>query len=361
MRNFLINLGLLLTPLLLLEAAFRFLPVAYLPRIEPVNEKAPLARFQPNVDFRWSRDWNFSVVTRKHTNNYGFVSAIDYRPDERTPLLAIVGDSLVEANQVDAGKSLGEVLHAALGPKGRVYSFAISGAPLSQYLAYAEYARKDFRADALAFVVAPNDFDESLLKYKSEGRFHYFKDDGSIERVDYDLSAVKAFLRHSAVLRYVMQNIEAGQRLDLLWQTLRGERAKYLQGEDLEKRLADSKRVIDMFFEQLPARTGLGPERVVFLIDPLRRAIYSPEAWAEAEKSFYGRIPQYFAEQARARGYEVIDLRPTFVQSYKLGRTIEVSPTDSHWSALGHQVVADELARSKVFNRTFHGTHAKSF
>jgi hypothetical protein len=360
MKNFFINLGLLLAPLLLLEGAFRFLPVAYLPRIEAVNQAAPVARFEPNVDFRWSRDWNFSVVTRKHTNNYGFVSAIDYRPEERTPLLAIVGDSLVEANQVDAGKSVAEVLHAGLGGKGRVYNFAISGAPLSQYLAYAEYARKDFRADSLAIVVAPNDFDESLLKYKSEGRFHYFGDDGSVQRVDYDLSGVKAVLRHSAVLRYVMQNIEAGQRLDLLWQTVRGERAKFLQGDDLEKRLADSKRAIDIFFEQLPARTGLGPDRVVFLLDPLRRAIYSPEAWAEAEKSFYGRIPPYFAEQARARGYEVIDLRPTFVQSYKVGRMIEVAPTDSHWSVLGHQVVAEELARSKVFNRTFHGTHAKS-
>jgi len=97
------------------------------------------------------------------------------------------------------------------------------------------------------------------------------------------------------------------------------------------------------------------------VVDPLRRAIYSPDAWAEAQKGFYGRIPQYFAEQARARGYEVIDLRPAFVQSFKLGRIIEVAPTDSHWSAIGHQLVAEELARSKVFNRTFHGTHAKSF
>jgi hypothetical protein len=237
----------------------------------------------------------------------------------------------------------------------------MAGAPLSQYLAYAEYARKKFGADSLAIVVAPNDFDESLLKYKSEGRFHYFNDDGSMKRVDYDLSGVKALLRHSAVLRYVMQNIEAGQRLDQLLRGFQNKTPKTESAEALEKRLADSKRVIDIFFEQLPARTGLAPERVVFVVDPLRRAIDSPDAWAEAQKGFYGRIPQYFAEQARARGYEVIDLRPAFVQSTKLGRIIEVAPTDSHWSAIGHQLVAEELARSKVFNRTFHGTHAKSF
>ena len=360
LANALLNASLVAIPFLLLEAAFRFLPVAYLPRIEPVNEAAPMAHFAPNVEYRWSRDWNFSVVTHKRSNNYGFISAVDYRPEERTPLLAVVGDSLVEANQVDAGKSMGEILHASLGAKGRVYTFSMAGAPLSQYLAYAEYARRKFGADSLAIVVAPNDFDESLLKYKSEGRFHYFNDDGSMQRVDYDLSGAKALLRHSAVLRYVMQNIEAGQRLDQLVRGFQNKTPNTESGEALEKRLADSKRVIDIFFEQLPARTGLGPERVVFVVDPLRRAIYSADAWAEAQKGFYGRIPQYFAEQARARGYEVIDLRPAFVHSFKLGRIIEVAPTDSHWSAIGHQLVAEELARSKVYQRTFNGTHTQS-
>ena len=107
MKNFLVNVGLLLTPFLLVEAVFRFLPVAYLPPIEPVNDKAPMAHFQPNVEYRWSRDWNFSVVTQKRSNNYGYIYAADYDPQARTPLLALIGDSLVEAQQVDAGKSAG--------------------------------------------------------------------------------------------------------------------------------------------------------------------------------------------------------------------------------------------------------------
>jgi hypothetical protein len=353
MRKFLINVflnaALVAVPFLLLEAAFRFLPVAYLPRIEPVNAQAPMAHFEPNVDYRWSRDWNFSVVTRKHSNNYGFIYGSDFRPEERTPLLALIGDSLVEANQVDAGKSVGELLNTSLGGKGRVYGFSISGAPLSQYLAYAEYARKTFRADALAFVIAPNDFDESLLKYNTDARFHYFTENGELRRVDYKLSTAKQILRHSAVLRYVMQNLDAGLRLEALARPAVSSES----GEALERRLADSYRAIDFFFEQLPQRTGLGKEAVVFVMDPLRRAIYSPEAWAEAQKGYYGRMPQYFAEQAAARGYEVVDLRTPFIASYKLGRTIEVAATDSHWSELGHQVVAHELARTTVYQRTF--------
>jgi len=355
LRSGAINAALLLLPFLLLEGAFRLLPVAYLPEIRPVTAQTPMAHFEPNVDYRFSRDWNFTFVTHKHSNNYGFIQASDFHPEERTPLLALIGDSLVEANQVDAGKSVGDLLHASLHGEGRVYGLAISGASLSQYLAYAELAHKTFRADALAIVIAPNDFDESLLKYKSEPRFHYFTDEGALQRIDYELSGTKKVLRRSAVLRYIMQNLEAGQRLTALRLSLRGELPSTLTGEALERRLADSYRVVDYFFEQLAAKTGLGPESIVFVIDPMRRAIYSPEAWAKAQDTYYGRMPRYFAAQAAARGYEVVDLRPAFVRSNERGGTIEVAPTDSHWSAIGHQVVAAELAKSAVFRRTFSG------
>lgn len=344
----LVNAALVLAPFLLLEGAFRLLPVAYLPQIAAVNSATPVAHFEPNVDYRYSRDWNFSVVTRKHSNNYGFIHASDYRPEARSPLLALIGDSLVEANQVDAGKSAGELVNAALGAEGRVYGLGISGASLSQYLAYAEFARKTFRADAMAFVIAPNDFDESLLKYKSEPRFHYFADDGALRRLDYELSTTKKVLRQSAVLRYMMQNLEAGTRLQGLWKSPRAQ-----TGAALERRLADSYRAVDYFFDQLPGKSGLGRDAIVFVLDPWRPAIYSPETWAKAQNGYYGRMPRYFAAQAAARGYEVIDLYPVFMGRHGRGEAIEVGPTDSHWNALGHQVVAEELMKSATFHRTF--------
>ena len=187
MKRFFGNLAVMLLPFLLVEGAFRLLPVAYLPRIQPVSETSPVVRFEPNVEYRYSRDWNFSVVTHKRTNNFGFIHSADYRPEERSPLLAVIGDSLVEANQVEPGQNFAERLNAALGGRGRVYSLGISGAPLSQYLVYAEFARDAFRPSAMAFVVAPNDFEESLLKYKTEPRFHYFAEDGSLKRLDYEL------------------------------------------------------------------------------------------------------------------------------------------------------------------------------
>lgn len=52
-------------------------------------------------------------------------------------------------------------LAAAAQDKFRVYSFAASGAPLSQYLIYARHAIDEWGAEALVINVVGNDFDES--------------------------------------------------------------------------------------------------------------------------------------------------------------------------------------------------------
>ncbi|HEX6266385.1 MAG TPA: hypothetical protein VFZ81_05760 [Burkholderiales bacterium] len=355
-----VNLALVLLPFLLLEGAFRLLPVTYLPQLMPVSAQAPVARFQPNVEYPWSRDWNFSVVTRKRSNNYGFIHAADYEAHKRGPLLAVIGDSLVEAQQVDAGHSVGDLLDAAVGGAGRVYSLGMSGAPLSQYLVYAEYARKTFGADALAIVVAPNDYDESLLKYKADPRFHYFDDDGTLRRRDYELSGTRRILRHSAVLRFIMYNLDAGLRLEALWKSMRGQTVSAESGAALERRLADSRRAVDYFLDQLPARTGLGRESIVFVVDPLRPALYDDDARAQADRGYFGRMTRHFAQAAAARGYQVIDLERVFLPRYKLdGTRFEAAPTDSHWSALGHRVVAEEIRKSAAFTRTFRQVPAR--
>jgi hypothetical protein len=356
----LVNAGLALAPLVLLEGAFRLLPVSEPPALAPVSAASPVARFEPNVDYRYSRDWNFSVVTRKHSNNYGFIQAADFRADAATPLLAVIGDSFVEANVVNAGESLTDVLEAGLSGKGRVYGFAMSGAPLSQYLVYADYARQAFRPDAMAFVIIGNDFDESLLELKSEGRFHYFAADGKLQRVDYAASPAKKLLRRSALLRYVMLNLEAQHRLGELAQALRGEPfASQAGGAALEKRLAASRRAVDLFLGELPARSGLAPGSILFVLDGVRPALYAADTLAQAEQGHHGLMRRYFAEQAAARGYAVLDMQPVFIRRHELdGARFEVASTDSHWNALGHRVVAEEIGRTALFQRLFPGRRA---
>jgi hypothetical protein len=181
--NWFVNSLLLLLPFVGIEAAFRLLPVSKPPYILPVSAETPVARVQPGVDYTYSRDWNFSVVTSKRSNNFGYIHQEDYRPDSATPLLAVIGDSYVEAHAIEAGKNAAEILHSRLGGTGRVYSIGLSGAPLSQYLVFAEFAKNALHPNAMAFFIIGNDFDESLLRYKADPRFHYFAENGELRRI----------------------------------------------------------------------------------------------------------------------------------------------------------------------------------
>ena len=42
-----------------------------------------------------------------------------------------------------------------------------------------------------------------------------------------------------------------------------------------------------------------------------------------------------------------------FIRANAHGRTVEVAPTDSHWSAFGHELVASQIAASRVFKTVF--------
>jgi len=143
-------LGILIS-LLIFELVLRLLPVTTAQYKEPVDNANPIARFKANNMVTFSAGWNMKNASYKRTNNYGFFSDTDYRKDSNLPLMVVVGDSFVEAFQVDNAETFHGLLGNAIGKTGRIYSFAMGGAPLSQYLAYANYAREEFSPNAFVF------------------------------------------------------------------------------------------------------------------------------------------------------------------------------------------------------------------
>ena len=82
--------------------------------------------------------------------------------------------------------------------KFRVYSFAGSGAPLSQYLVWAGYAVKEYGARAVVINVVGNDFDESLSAYRlGPGFWQYAPDANGVLQ----LTAQSAPSRHADLAR----------------------------------------------------------------------------------------------------------------------------------------------------------------
>jgi hypothetical protein len=347
--------------LLVAEIALRFLPVATGFWAEPVNAAQPVFRFSPNREFLFSRDWNFSLVNRGRVNNDGFINDQDYVENDPRPLLAVVGDSYVEAAMVPNAQTF----YRRLGDKlnnGRIYSFAASGAPLSQYLVWGQYAAQKYRAAGVAIVVVGNDFDESLWAYDKRPGLHVYVqgEDGRLQlrRTDYAPSPFRTLVRHSALGRYLVFHLHA---LDLArdaaarWgfaSPAHAEMPQYVgntASAASPERVRDSYAAIAAFFDDLARMVPLRPDRVAFLVDGAR---YERDI-AIMERSYFGLMRARFMGEASRRGYEVIDLQPHFVARSRDGQTRYEYLNDGHWNPAGHAVVADALAASRLYAKAF--------
>src|SRR5262245_8615794 len=352
----------LLVCLLVVEIALRFLPVATGFWAEPVNAAQPVFRFSPNREFLFSRDWNFWLVNSGRVNNDGFINDQDYVENDPRPLLAVIGDSYVEAAMVPNAQTF----YRRLGDKldnGRIYSFAASGAPLSQYLVWAQYATQKYRAAGVAIVVVGNDFDESLWAYDKRPGLHVYvpDQDGRLQlrRTDYAPSPFRYLVRHSALGRYLVFHLHA---LDLVrdaasrWGLISAAHAEMPQfvgntaATASPERMRDSYAAIAAFFDDIGKMVPLPPDRIAFLVDGAR---YERDV-AITERSYFGLMRARFMSEAARRGYEVIDLQPHFVARSRDGLRYEYS-SDGHWNPAGHAVVADALAASRLYANIFGG------
>ena len=343
----------LLVPLVCLELLLWFLPVHGGVRPRPVNENNPIDRYEPNRQFIWSRDFYFSIVNPVRINNFGFVSDFDYDPSATSPLLAVIGDSFVEAFMVPFSQTCAGRLAKTLSGTARIYPFGVSRSPLSQYLAVAEYTRETFQPDALAVIIIDNDYDNSLAKYGYRRGMHQFVEgpDGGLllKRQDREPSSVPGIIRASALYRYWAGNLAVGWRILRIPRVFLPPRERELAVVvDQPALVEESKRAVDAFLERLPEASGVDTERVLFIVDCLRPELYNNEGLRRIEGSYFDTMRQYFMVNAAERGYEVIDMQPIFGAHYaRHGERFEWAQ-DAHWNALGHELCSQETNRSTV-------------
>lgn len=342
---------------IVLEVGFRFLPVNQSLVFSTVDQQQPYFKSKlRNQEVTASYLWDFEHPQHKHINNDGFVNKLDYHADETTPLLAVVGDSYVEALQVADGEAFFDRLSEKHSDK-RVYSFGFSGAGLSQYLIWAKYAQEKYHPDALIINVVGNDFDESLKKYKwAPGFYHYVEQADhqlKLERNDYHPKAgARVLINDSALLRYLVYNLQVLDRFPAFKTTLKS----WFVGENKEQqfvgnvalnvaqaRIDDSLQAVDAFLRDLPQYSGLQPNQVMIVIDGIRESIYQPELKTTYEDGYFAKMRAYLIKQAQAKGFQVLDLQPVFQQEYAKRHQKFEFINDGHWNAYGHQVVSQAI------------------
>src|SRR5438876_10800155 len=94
--SLLLSLASIVVCLLVAEIALRFLPVSTGLRSMPVTAADPVLHFSPNRPFVNSLGWDMHTVVHGRVNNAGFVNDQDY-VREGPPLIAVIGDSFIEA------------------------------------------------------------------------------------------------------------------------------------------------------------------------------------------------------------------------------------------------------------------------
>jgi hypothetical protein len=358
--NLLLSFASIAFCLLAAEVVLRFLPVSTGLRSVPVTAADPVLHFTPNRPFTNSLGWTMHNVVHGRVNNAGFVNDQNYLRDG-PPLIAVIGDSFIEAQMVAYPESLQGRLAAALRDKFRVYSFAGSGAPLSQYLIWAGFAVKQYGARAVVINVVGNDFDESLAAYRLGPGFWQYAPgaDGALELKlnPHQAGTLISLARRSALARYVIINLGIQNRLfamrwlgEMIFGKPANAQPRYAGNTDAstdEKRVRDSLAAIDAFLRDVPERVGLPADRVLFTLDGFRYA----DAARAGQGTYFDLMRRAFIEKAAAKGYEVIDLDTRFIQRHaQTGESFEFTE-DNHWNAAGHEVAFEAVMGSKLLAR----------
>jgi hypothetical protein len=349
----------ILVCLIMMEIVLRFFPVATGMKSEPVTQVQPVLRFSPNDDYVWSNKWNFAISNRGRINNDGFVNDQDYDATDSRSLMAVIGDSYVEALMIPYTKTIHGLLSEKAKPGKRVYSFAASGAPLSQYLIWAQYAQQTYKPKAMTFVIIGNDFDESLPQYVRHQTFHQFvkneKGDFTPRLLnEFHPSWKRSLVQSSALARYIFFNLNIWVAWNNVKQALMRKDVPqeiYVANTNAsmnEQRLTDSKQAIDAFFRLLPAYSGLKPKDIAFVVDSNRSWIYE-ESNAEHPANYFDEMRTYLIVTAQKMGYTVVDMDGPFARHYKDYHQRFEFPSDSHWNELGHTVAAEALEKTPFF------------
>jgi hypothetical protein len=347
MKVFLKNMTLTVASVLVFGLLLEFVVFRFVLRASDIPRNAyidDVIRFEPGQSgvYRIRSE----IAARYRINAQGWNSPhesyAEPHPHDRERI-AVIGDSYVEALQVDCDQSFAEVLQACSGAE--VYRFAISGSPLSQYLYMIEHAAVRYAPDRVVVVIVHNDFTESyqlqIGKYtRSFARLTI--EDGVVTEIPPQPHEPPRFLwaRGSAIYRFMVDRMQVNVAALKQKVLNRGDADGYaanVSQSSIEDEWQSIRLVTDYFFAKLSEMgTQFGFQPVV-VIDGVRRAIYEN---VQLEPQ---RLNQLCVDIGAAHGVVVIDMHDEFSALFaRDGRRFEFV-RDGHWNAYAHEVVGMRL------------------
>jgi hypothetical protein len=333
--------------LLLLEGGLRLLPVFGGTYAADPRASWPVHTMIPDTGYTYSTGWNLQNIHRGRINNYGYVAPFDYvREEGGAGTVAVFGDSYIEALMNDFGDTLQGALNDYLETPRTVLNFGSAGAEMPDYLGTAPLVRRDFSPQWAVIVITLGDFTRGF----SAGPGYFKWQPGQSPPVklvpEIHRSSLSKWLRTLALIRYARGNLS--MQPDQLIRLRRGadvaSAAAPCHNEVLSK--ADEE-LLTQFAHELPVALGLPPDRVIFVFDSDRKAIYAGKTRDEARRCLAraALANERLQELAGRSGIHVIDSYDVFKRHFDGGHgPLDRSPLDAHWNAAAHRLMAREVA-----------------
>lgn len=334
-QNLLLSLLSMLLMLCLLEVGVRL----FIPINDPLAHQSDPeigVHFVPGQEGTYTRGV-FNFDGHFHINNAGWNSPRDFYRERGADIrIAAIGDSFVEALQVDVGEAFPDVLddlmNAAPGcPSTEVYRFGITGAPLSHYLGLMRHVERTYHPDQYVVLMINNDFDESLSD-KPDGRYFWRlrETPPGFEEEAPDVMEPqpiwRAPLLESKLVAFADRNLAPFREPVLDVQPRTPPTDDQLQ------------QMIRYVFTEM---NKLAPGRIVLMMDFDRRPLYgdppiTAHQWVVAKP--------LIQTEAAALGIPIVDIETPLRADYAANQQPFDFPRDYHWNARGHRIVAETLA-----------------
>ncbi len=325
--------------------------------------------FTPNQQGTYIKGIDSEIKAAYSINSEGWNSPVEYAHSKPGGIfrIAVIGDSFVEALQVDIDKSYPYLMEKQLNRSSRnfakkarpvrfqVYTFGHSGANLVQYLNVLRRISVTFKPDLIIVNITHNDFKESLYE---RGRIDYW----SARQIADSFKEVpptptrglrlRRSARNSALVRYLVINLSIQERIRYLYNAsglrARGYAAN-ISGSDVDL-FGDGLLLRDLLvyvFRNMKYIAEHADSAVLLIMDGNRQAIYRGES---PYHSTPFRLNAAATNVAREIDIPIIDLTETFERNWADRRHPFDWKCDGHWNHHGHGVVANAVGHWIVNN-----------
>lgn len=324
----------MLAVLLVLEIAFRILPVATATK-SGYYEHPLIVSYPAGHCFISSTGWDLKNPQRNCANNTGFLAGRDFQPDKNA--IGLIGDSYVEASMLPVVQRLAARLENQL--EGRlVYAFGGPGSNLLDYAERARFAAEKFGIRTFVFILERGDIKQAQC---GSGHVHGVCIDAATGKNRTETLAeagkLKRLLRESALAQYLVSQL----KIDVSKLKPPGGNAPAAVASPTQAGISAERQnaTVASFFEQI---SNIENGRFVFVVDPDRGRLME-ESVAERNE---------VAERIRQAGngrITVIDPGLAFKDHLaRTGRSLDVGPYDRHWNAEAIGIVAELASKALI-------------